>query len=698
MLAARRLVVASAHAADANRGVLRLDPADMAALGVATGGLLAVTGGRTAYARALPLAPSDRGRRRIALDGATRTNVAAAIDEEVSVAPAPATESRSSRAATGAGAAPAQAALRRALDGVALAEGDGFRVPLVGGREVALRVVALQPAGPAVVDDNTAIVTEAAAARGENAVRYEDLGGLTRVLERIREVVELPLRHRDAFAALGIAPPKGVLLIGPPGTGKTLIARAVATESRAHFILVNGPEIVDRYYGASEQALRSVFEEARKRAPSVIFIDEIDAIAPKRDALAGDKQVERRIVAQLLTLMDGLADRGEVVVLAATNLPDSLDPALRRPGRFDREIRIDPPDRAGRREILGVHSRTMPLAADVDLDSLAERTPGMVGADLAALCREAAMAALRRAGALSPGGLAVAAEHLVVAGPDFDDALTTVTPSALREAYVEIPNVRWSDIAGADALRTALTRAVEWPLRRPALFARLGLRPPRGVLLHGAPGTGKTLAAKALANEAGCGFIAVRGPELLTQWQGASERALREVFARARQAAPCILFFDEIDAIAPRRGAGDGATLDRMVAQLLTEMDGVADPPGVVVLAATNRPDRIDPALLRPGRFDLLFEMPLPDAAAREAILALHAQRLPLAADVAFGALAAATAGMVGADLAGLCRAAALVALGRAGPDNETLCLTRADFAAALAAVQEGRPCPPTSA
>jgi len=696
----RRLVVASAHAADANRGVVRLDPAEMVILGVATGGLLAVTGGRTAYARALPLPPSERGRRRIALDGATRTNAAAAIDEEVSVAVAPSpVPARRLRLAV-VGASPAEAALRRALDGVPLAEADGFRVPLVGGREVAVRVAALQPPGPAVVDDNTVIITEAATGRDENTVRYEDLGGLTRVLERIREVVELPLRHRDAFAALGIAPPKGVLLIGPPGTGKTLIARAVATESRAHFILVNGPEIVDRYYGASEQALRAVFEEARKRAPSVIFIDEIDAIAPKRESLAGDKQVERRIVAQLLTLMDGLADRGEVVVLAATNLPDSLDPALRRPGRFDREIRIDPPDRAGRREILGVHSRTMPLAGDVDLETLAERTPGMVGADLAALCREAAMAALRRAGALSPAGLAIAAESLVVAAADFDDALTTVAPSALREAYLEIPNVRWSDIAGADALRVALTRAVEWPLRRPALFSRLGLRPPRGVLLHGAPGTGKTLAAKALANEAGCGFIAVRGPELLTQWQGASERALREVFARARQAAPCILFFDEIDAIAPRRGAGDGATLDRMVAQLLTEMDGVADPPGIVVLAATNRPDRIDPALLRPGRFDLLFEMPLPDAAARQAILALHARQLPLASDVALPTLADETTGMAGADLAGLCRAAALFALGRAAADANpnAMTVTRADFAAALAAVQEGRSCLPTSA
>lgn len=683
-----RRQVEGARAEDAGRGLLRLDPADMATIGVATGGLVAVTGGRTAFARALPLPPVSRGRGKVALDGATRGNAQAAIGEAVALAAAPApVRARRLRLAVG-GAAPAEPALRRALDGVPLAEGDTLRLPLVGGREAALRVAFLEPPGPALLDAATTIETEGGA-RGGDGVRYEDLGGLGRVVDRIREVVELPLRHRDAFAALGIAPPKGVLLVGPPGTGKTLIARAVATESRAHFIPVNGPEIVDRYYGASEQALRAVFEEARKKAPAVIFVDEIDAIAPKRDALSGEKQVERRIVAQLLTLMDGLAARGEVMVLAATNLPDSLDPALRRPGRFDREIRIDPPDRTGRREILAVHSRAMPLAPDVDLETLAERTPGMVGADLAALCREAAMAALRRAGALSPEGLSVAAADLAVGAADFEEALGSVTPSALRETYVEIPDVRWSDVAGADRLRDALTRAVEWPLRRPALFKRLGIRPPRGVLLHGAPGTGKTLAAKALANEAGCGFIAIRGPELLTHWQGASERALKEIFARARQAAPCILFFDEIDAIAPRRGSGEGATLDRMVAQFLTEMDGVADPPGVVVLGATNRLDRMDPALLRPGRFDLVLRMELPDQAGRAAILALHAGRMPLAPGVDLGALAAATGGMAGADLAGLCRAAALAALGRDADRPE---ITAADFAAALAAAREGRP------
>ncbi len=701
------LAVVPARAEDAARGVLRLDPADMDALGVSIGQLVAVAGRRTAHARALPMPAAGRGRGRVMLDGTLRTNTGAAIGDMVAVSAGPEAPVRARRLRLAvAGAPPAAAALRRALAGVPLGEGDAIRLPLVGGGESALRVLAIEPGGPALLDEATAIAFDGAgrgAAPQPEAVRYEDCGGLGRVVERIREVVELPLRHRDAFAALGIAPPKGVLLTGPPGTGKTLIARAVANESGAHFILVNGPEIVDRYYGASEQQLRAVFEEARKRAPSVIFIDEIDAIAPKREALSGEKQVERRIVAQLLTLMDGLAGRGEVVVLAATNLPDSLDPALRRPGRFDREIRIDPPDRAGRREILAVHSRGMPLAPDVVLDALAERTPGMVGADLAALCREAAMAALRRAGALSPGGLAIAADSLTVGAADFEEALACVTPSALREARLEIPDVRWSDVAGAEALRATLARAVEWPLRNPGLFRSLGLRPPRGVLLHGAPGTGKTLVAKALANEAGCGFIAVRGPELLTEWQGATERALRDLFARARQAAPCILFFDEIDALAPRRGTGEGATLDRLVAQFLTEMDGVADPPGVVVLGATNRPDRMDPALLRPGRFDLLVEIPAPDAAGRAAILALHMAKLPLAGEVSVQALAEATGGWTGAELAGLCRAAALAAIGRTGiahtgiEAGAALTVTAADVAAAFATVQEGRPWTRTS-
>ncbi len=676
-----KLTILQAEAAEAGRGIARLDFADMAALGLAPGALVALTGARTTHARALP----RRGMAgQIALDGATRGNLGLGLGDAVAVAAAP-DATIAARLAL-AGATLPDAAIRRALAGVPLNVGDTHRI----GRETSLRITALTPPGPSLLGEATYITTEAATAPAKESIRYEEIGGLSRVLERVREVVELPLRHRAAFEALGIAPPKGVLLYGPPGTGKTLIARAVATETGAHFIAVNGPEIIDKYYGASEQALRAIFTEAQKHAPTIIFIDEIDAIAPKREALSGEKQVERRIVAQLLTLMDGLSGRGEVVVLAATNLPDSLDPALRRPGRFDREIRIDPPDRAGRREILAVHSRAMPLAPDVDLDRLAGETPGHVGADLAALCREAAMAALRRAGGLSPQGLAMAPENLTVAAEDFAAAQRLVVASALRASFVEIPDVRWDEVAGIGVAREALMRAVEWPLRRPASFARLGLRPPRGVLLHGRPGTGKTLAAKALASEAGCAFIAVRGAEMLTEWQGASERALREAFSRARAAAPCILFFDEIDAIAPRRGGGDGATVERMVAQFLVEMDGVADPPGVVVLGATNRLDRIDPALLRPGRFDLVVEMPLPDEAARLAILRVHTTGMPLAADVDHALLAAATDNFVGADLAGLCRRAGLEALARAGaaePDS----VTAGDFAIALRAQQEAR-------
>jgi len=442
-----------------------------------------------------------------------------------------------------------------------------------------------------------------------------------------------------------------------------MIARAVAAESGATFIAVNGPEIVDRYYGASEQALRGVFARARDSAPAIVFIDEIDAIAPKRDSLSGEKQVERRMVAQLLTLLDGLDGRGEVIVIAATNQPDALDPALRRPGRFDREIRVDPPDRPGRREILAVHCRTMPLAPDVDLEALAEVTTGYVGADLAALCREAAMAALRRAGLHDPAAPRPDTESLAVTAADFAEALTQVTPTALREVFVELPRQSWADVGGLSDLQETLMRAVMGPLRDPLLFARFGVRPVRGVLLAGPPGTGKTLVARALAAESGVGFIAVRGPELLSHWQGASERALRDLFARARSVTPCIVFFDEIDSLAGARGSGDGATIERMVAALLTEMDGIADREGVVVLGATNRLDRIDPALLRPGRFDLVIEMPLPDRAARAEILAVHLRRMPTAADVDVAALAEATDGFTGAELAGLCRHAALRAI-----------------------------------
>lgn len=689
------LTVAMARPEDASRGIARLDPADIAALGGETGGLLRIAGSRATYARALPAPPASRGRGMLQVDGSIRRNAGLAVGDTAQVAAGPVPGEAAELVLSGPGwAAPAM--LLQALAGVALCAGDHFRLTLTDGGEAEFLVQALDPPGPALVGPVTRLRMAQAEAGQGGAIRYEDLGGLAPVLERVREVVELPLRHPEAFARLGIQPPRGVLLSGPPGTGKTLIARAVAAESRAHFIAVNGPEIVDRHYGGSEEQLRQVFETARKRAPCIIFIDEIDAIAPRREHLSGEKQVERRIVAQLLTLMDGLSARGEVMVLAATNLPDGIDPALRRPGRFDREIRIAPPDRQGRAEILAVHTRAMPLAGDVSLSALAGATHGYVGADIAALCREAAIASLRRLGGVSGGWSARALETLQVTAADFAAAMQGITPTALREAFVDLPDVRWADVAGLDALRARLEQAVLLPLARPDIFAALGIKPPRGVLLHGRPGTGKTLIARALATEAQAGFIAVRGPELLTEWQGASERALRDIFARARLASPCILFFDEIDAIAGARGNGDGATVERMVAQLLTEMDGISEPAGVIVLGATNRVDRIDPALLRPGRFDLVVDMPPPDGAARLAILQLHAGRMRLAGDVDLPGIAAALAGCVGADIAGLCRGAALAALARHGacPDPAEIAVNAADFACALARRAEEHPCP----
>jgi transitional endoplasmic reticulum ATPase len=531
---------------------------------------------------------------------------------------------------------------------------------------------------------------------------WADIGGLDKEVRRIRELVELPLRQPRVFERLGVGAPRGVLLHGPPGTGKTLLARVVAHETNVAFLALSGPEVIHRFYGESEAKLREIFQRARERAPSILFIDEIEAIAPKRESAHGE--VEKRVVAQLLALMDGLEARGQVIVIGATNLPGVLDPALRRPGRFDREIEIGVPDAAARRQILEIHTRAMPVAPDVDLGRLAALTHGFVGADLEALCREAAMTTLREAMLEADFARAPASDdrlaRLTITMPHFVAALGEMDPSSLREVVIEIPDVRWDDVGGLDAVKRELRQAAEWPLRHPELLRGLGARPAKGILLHGPPGTGKTMLARALASQAGVNFVSIKGPALLSKYLGESERGIREVFKKARQAAPCILFFDEIDALAPTRGAhgDDGHAGARITAQLLTEMDGVEDLKGVLVVAATNRKDRLDPALLRSGRFDLLLEVPEPDAMARAHIFDLHLRDKPLARGVDPAELARRAAGLGGADIEMTCRRAALFALRRfldaAGPpgDRPAPAIDMTDLIAAIEETQRARP------
>ncbi|MCU0490891.1 MAG: CDC48 family AAA ATPase [Chloroflexaceae bacterium] len=668
------LRVAEAMPKDVGRGLVRLDPVDMERLGIAVGEFVLLSGQRTTIARAMPTYSEQRGQGLAQMDGIVRTNAGVGLDDRVSLKRGSAQPARSLTLTPVDGqrspAGPSQGRyLARLLDRIPVMPGDRVRVTLLGTRSQSFAVADTAPDGPVVIGPNTTIrVGGAAAAKETGAISYEDIGGLRREVRRIREMIELPLRYPELFERLGIDPPRGVLLHGPPGCGKTLIARAVAHETSAHFITINGPEIIDKMYGASEANLRGIFEEARKKAPTIIFIDEIDSIAPKREDMSGDRQIERRVVAQLLTLMDGLDARGNIMVIAATNLPNSLDPALRRPGRFDREIGISVPDKIGRQEILDIHTRGMPLAPDVDMERLAAITHGFVGADLEALSREAAMGALRRllpdidfSQASIPYDKLM---HLDVKMTDFSAALGEIAPSAIREVFTEVPDVGWDDVGGLAQVKQALIEAVEWPLRHGALFERSGIRPPRGIMLHGPPGTGKTLLAKALARQSEANFISVKGPQLLSMWIGESERGVREIFRKARQAAPCIVFFDEMDALAPTRGGGnDSTTTERVVSQLLTELDGIEEPKGVVVLAATNRLDRIDPALLRPGRFDLVVEIPPPDSASRREVLRIHTRRMPLAADVALDELAEQLACCAGADIEGMCRRAALVAM-----------------------------------
>ena len=503
--------------------------------------------------------------------------------------------------------------------------------------------------------------------RGVPQVTYEDIGGITNEIKKVREMIELPLRHPEIFEKLGIEAPKGVLLYGPPGTGKTLLAKAVANESQAHFISISGPEIMSKFYGESEARLREIFKEAREKAPSIIFVDEIDSIAPKREEVTGE--VERRVVSQMLSLMDGLEARGKVIVIAATNRPNAIDPALRRPGRFDREIEIKVPDKKGRSDILAIHSRNMPLADDVDMAKISSVSHGYVGADLEYLCKEAAMKCLRRLlpvldlqeEKLSPETL----DKLIVNHEDFTKALIEVTPSGMREVFIENPDVSWEEVGGLEDVKRELQEAVEWPMKYPGLYDKLGHSMPRGILLHGPSGTGKTLLAKAVATQSEANFISVRGPELLSKWVGESERGIREIFKRARQSSPCVVFFDEIDSIAPIRGAGgENAVTERVVSQLLTELDGMENMHGVIVLAATNRADMIDPALLRPGRFDKIIQIPLPDKESRKSILKLNAEKIPTVTEesdpkhIDFEKLSELTDGLSGADTASIANTA----------------------------------------
>ncbi len=692
--------VSEALPKDVGRGIVRLDPADMTQLGVDIGDVVELGSKRKTVAKVMPAYKELRGQSRIQIDGLTRDNAGTAVDQLVEVHKVPVRPAE--RVVLSPVAITLQerdlAYIGRLLDGLPVVAGDRLRARLFGTRSADFQVVSTVPAGPVMINSGTALQVGRAQGQGpgkekkedaSHPLSYEEIGGLKRELQRIREIIELPLRYPEVFERLGIDPPKGVLLYGPPGCGKTLIARAVAHETEAKFFSVNGPEIIHKFYGESEAHLRKIFDEAAKQAPSIIFLDEIDAIAPKREQVVGD--VEKRVVAQLLALMDGLNKRQHVIVIGATNIPNALDPALRRPGRFDREISISIPDRDGRREILEIHSRGMPLAKDVDIGRLAAITHGFVGADMEALCREAAMICLR--GILPEIDFAAAKipyetlGKLEVQMSHFLQALQEVDASAIREVFVEIPDVHWSDVGGLQDIKRQLIESVEWPLKHAEIFARAGIRPPKGILLSGPPGCGKTLLAKAVANESEVNFISVKGPALLSKYVGESEKGVREVFKKARQASPCIVFFDEIDALVPARGSGgsDSHVAERVISQFLTEMDGVEELAGVLVLGATNRPDLLDPALLRPGRFDVQVEIDLPDEAGRQEIFRIGLRGKPVAADVSVDELAAVTEGFNGAEIQGICRRGALAAVrevlvqataGQATEDAELLITT----------------------
>lgn len=665
------LKVAEAKSYDAGRGIARIDPEMAYNLGLQTGDVISIEGTKKTAALIWPGYPEDAGSGLVRIDGMVRRNAGVSIDDRVNirkVQTAPAekilfapTESLKIQGG--------EAYLAHNLEGRVITRGDILELNIMG-RRVDLIVISIKPVlDSVIITAGTHIeISEKPAKELPSIPRvsYEDIGGLGDEVKKVREMIELPLRHPEIFVRLGVEAPKGLLLHGPPGTGKTLLAKALASETNANFTSLSGPEIMSKFYGESEERLREIFKQAEENAPTIILIDEIDSIAPKREEVTGE--VERRVVAQLLAVMDGLKSRGKVVVIGTTNRPNAIDPALRRPGRFDREIEIGVPDRKARFEILQIHTRGMPLTGDVDLSKFADLTHGFVGADLAALAREAAMNSIRRM--LPELDLEVQSipsdilNRMTVTAEDFNSALREMTPSALREVFIESPNIHWSEIGGLDEPKQELKEAVEWPMKYSALFKHLSAKPPKGILLYGPPGTGKTMLAKAVATESEANFISVKGPEFLNKWVGESEKAVRETFRKAKQAAPCIIFFDEIDSITPTRGAGsDSHVSERVISQILSEIDGLEELHNVTVIAATNRPDIIDPALLRPGRFDRLVYVAPPDDKARHEIFRIHTANKPLAGDVDLDKLAEDTEGFTGADIASVCNEATMLSI-----------------------------------
>ncbi|MHC1567976.1 MAG: CDC48 family AAA ATPase [Candidatus Syntropharchaeia archaeon] len=676
------LKVMKAYPTDLGRGIARLDPDILLALDVSPGDIIEIVGGKKTAAKVWRADRQDWGQGFIRIDGFTRQNADVGIGDRVCVRKADVSVAKRIVLAPPDGEIDLdedEEEIKQNILKRPMIRGDVVPVmstmdhPFMGGMSgefTPLIVVDTKPEGVVIVEEETEVILYEKPIQGYESIRetgitYEDIGGLKEEIQKVREMIELPLKHPEIFQQLGIEPPKGVLLHGPPGTGKTLIAKAVACESGARFFYIAGPEIMSKYYGESEGRLREIFEEAEENAPSIIFIDELDSIAPKREEVVGE--VERRVVAQLLTMMDGLRERGQVIVIGATNRINAIDGALRRPGRFDREIELRVPRMEDRKEILQIHTRGMPLAEDVDLDDLAARTHGFVGADLEALSKEAAMRALRRF--LPEINLdkeipKEVVEKIRVTGDDFRTALKEIEPSAIREILVETPKVKWKDVGGLDDVKREIREAIEIPLKRPEKFKKLGIKPPKGILLIGPPGTGKTLIAKAVATESEVNFISVRGPQLLSKWVGESERAIREVFRIAKQVSPSIVFFDELDAIAPMRGIEEGTRVsERVVNQLLTEMDGLEELKDVIVVGATNRPDIIDPALIRPGRFDRVIIVRVPTKEGRKEIFKIHTQKMPLADDVEIDRLVELTEGYVGADIEAVCREAAMLAL-----------------------------------